>query len=814
MGPILLIATLLALPAFAVPEGGNFQYDILSFSPGFYLLVLGLSFFCLIGEWLLLLNADMAKDCAEVFSEAENTTLELESPEVATVHTNGNNKVLDVDIIIVGAGPSGLSLALALSSFKSIRVVLVEKRNGIIPDSRFLGCNSRTMEDMRRLGVAEDFVKHGESSLHPYGGAMIRGNLATGDVMTLIQGRCRADACHLGSESDGNDEAVSLASKWASEYSQRVAQSVQEACLLRKLSTAENVQILYGWEAKNIHITQENKVHCALEAAGNDPEKCIVRATYIAGCDGPSSIVSKTMKIRYDGLVKLRSSHSLFFKSPDLTDLLQARGVMCQQMVAFVGGIGVGSFTSVDSNKSLFVFHLAGLVGGDPGELSPDDMGGVFEKFLGDIPYEKITIGRWRWNFLVAQSFRIGPAFVVGDAAHAWPPFGGLGGNNAYADSMNLGWKLGAVLSGWAGADLLDSYNIERREAILRTAISVAGMVVSPRRALMAMRLLYKRAFEWIVLSKWFMSNAGVRTQHFALEGLFLGQRYDYSGLTINAAESDVPEDPSCIYVPKVIPGSRVLHVRFSEKQSLQDFISLTSFTCFVCRTDGTYAAESLKTAFDEFSAPISVVDISSQLLECVGQRNIQASAIWMKYLVVVCRPDLFVSYVLEPTSSFEYKDAKQVAAQLLCRSQDPLVLKDTTAWFRKRFLDLLFPLKKLFFTAEWIESKTYQESKGTKQEVVGSDGNEQLYKIAEQFRSVERTTFICDGCKKEVPREIAVSVNEFLVHPDCLELVRKDQGCAECQGALFGDDRILFNGRPVHARCLALYRKKKTFPK
>src|SRR5205823_6460807 len=88
-----------------------------------------------------------------------------------------------------------------------------------------------------------------------------------------------------------------------------------------------------------------------------------------------------------------------------------------------------------------------------------------------DIPYEIVTQGPWSGGLsLVANAYRAGPAFFLGDAAHLYTPLGGFGMNTGIGDAMNLTWKLAALYDGWGGERLLDTFELERRPIGIRNS--------------------------------------------------------------------------------------------------------------------------------------------------------------------------------------------------------------------------------------------------------------------------------------------------------------------------------------------------------
>ena len=128
------------------------------------------------------------------------------------------------------------------------------------------------------------------------------------------------------------------------------------------------------------------------------------------------------------------------------------------------------SFTIALDGVSEFVFHTQLLEGEDEAALTGDDVRRLFADCMGrEIPFDILFRASWTAGFaLVAERFRQGRLFLAGDAAHLFTPMGGLGYNTAVEDAVNLGWKLAAVLGGWGGGALLESYELERRPAAVR----------------------------------------------------------------------------------------------------------------------------------------------------------------------------------------------------------------------------------------------------------------------------------------------------------------------------------------------------------
>ncbi|PRX29385.1 FAD binding domain-containing protein [Meinhardsimonia xiamenensis] len=136
------------------------------------------------------------------------------------------------------------------------------------------------------------------------------------------------------------------------------------------------------------------------------------------------------------------------------------------------------------------------------------DLGGLLAAAVGRaFPFELIHLGFWDLRIAVADRWRAGRVFIAGDAAHSHPPYGGYGINTGFEDARNLGWKLAAVLQGWGGPELLDSYDAERRPVFISTARDFTERFIEEDRAFLR-RFSPERdraAFE----AAWAARNAG-----------------------------------------------------------------------------------------------------------------------------------------------------------------------------------------------------------------------------------------------------------------------------------------------------------------
>jgi tetracenomycin A2 monooxygenase-dioxygenase len=356
--------------------------------------------------------------------------------------TEGLMEGENVPVLIVGAGPVGLSTAVFLGRH-GIRTLVVEKRPETSRLPRAPGLQARTMELFRAAGLGREIraLEIGDSHLF-FEGGILRVNTYS-DI-------ARAEVL----------EAPSLDSPAISpERVMGCGQDRYEVVLAEKARE-------YGAEIRL------GSWLCALEQDGEGVTATVqdvrigevrtIRASYLVGADGANSTVRRTLGIPRAGQGTVFNALSIYFRAPELERILADRPfILCY---ATVGGTMVGLSRLHGCDPWL----IAPLYHPDKGE-SPDDFTDercveIIRAAAGkpDMNAEIVAKVPWTGSQLVAERFRIDRVFLAGDAAHVHPPAGGFGANTGIHDAHNLAWKLAAVLHGWAGANLLDSYSEER----------------------------------------------------------------------------------------------------------------------------------------------------------------------------------------------------------------------------------------------------------------------------------------------------------------------------------------------------------------
>src|SRR5450756_1677785 len=356
-------------------------------------------------------------------------------------------EVTESDVLIVGAGPVGLTLAIDLA-WRGIGVTVVETRACAAPPEP--KCNhvaARTMEIFRRLGVAEKVRNAGLPADYPHD--ICYRTTFTGMELTRIPIPCRRDRF---TAKDGPD------CNWPTpEPPHRINQIFLEPILFEHAAAQPRIRIINrtSVEAVVVEDTSARVTLCDLETGAVSGLSC----RYLIGCDGARSIVRKAIGAELAGDAVVQRVQSTYIRAPDLID---------RQRYERAWGTGVinprraGMVYGIDGRERWLVHNYL-----RPGEADFDsvDRDACIRAILGvgaDFSYDIISREDWYGRRLIADRFRDRCVFIAGDATHIWVPYAGYGMNAGIADAMNLSWLLAAHLNGWAPASILDAYEAER----------------------------------------------------------------------------------------------------------------------------------------------------------------------------------------------------------------------------------------------------------------------------------------------------------------------------------------------------------------
>ncbi len=343
------------------------------------------------------------------------------------------------EVLIIGGGPAGLTMASLLGEF-GVDCILVERRTAVNPHPRARSVNVRTNEIFRQLGLAEqiDAVSLPEEWSEQLVYARSLAGAEIGRTPMAVQPIV--------------DGTVVSPARWLLSSQDQIEPIIAKCAALHA-----SVELCFGWEMSHIETTDEGVI-AQVSPTGMSAGETIT-ASYVVAADGASSPTRNLLGIQMVGDTDLATLVNCHFHA-DLDPWTAERPAALYWTTHPARNV----FQKIDTNDRWLC-----QIGYDPRQTGPADF--TAEKAadwirnsigVADISIDIIDVIPWVMASTVANQFRDGPAFLIGDAAHQLPPSGGFGMNTAIQDAHNLAWKLAYVLSGRADRGLLDTYHTER----------------------------------------------------------------------------------------------------------------------------------------------------------------------------------------------------------------------------------------------------------------------------------------------------------------------------------------------------------------
>jgi 2-polyprenyl-6-methoxyphenol hydroxylase-like FAD-dependent oxidoreductase len=356
-------------------------------------------------------------------------------------------------------------------------------------------------------------------------------------------------------------------------------------------------------------------------------ERQKVSADYLVACCGGHSSIPRTLGIELQGTPTLEYNLNIFFRTPELWSQ-HDKGKAALHF--FVDKDGIWRTLVQLDGRELWRLGLRGKHYYDNADAV--DASALIAGVVGKpVPHQVVSKLRWVARDLVADKYRVGRVFLAGDAAHQNTPSGGFGLNTGMGDAADLGWKLAAVLDGWGGDGLLESYEIERRPVAARIVKQAAGNFMRDRQRASHPDIAEdspegeraRRAMgEAIVASQ---------TSVYLTDGTALGNVYEPSPV---CWPDDAPPVEHSIteYRPTTRPGARAPHAWLPDGRSTLDLFGRG----FVLLRLGDRAGDSraLEAAFARRAVPLSVVPLADPGIAALYERKF-----------VLVRPDGHVAW-------------------------------------------------------------------------------------------------------------------------------------------------------------------------
>jgi 2-polyprenyl-6-methoxyphenol hydroxylase-like FAD-dependent oxidoreductase len=461
-------------------------------------------------------------------------------PAAAARHAGGMSiPQTEIPVLVVGVGPVGAVLASELDHH-GVPSVVVDRSPTTSRHPKMDFIHGRSMEHYRRLGLADTIRSHGVAPDHLFNFQWIetldQPPVSVWEHVSVDQMRRRM--------ADVNDGTMPR------EPYQRVMGSRLEELGRRHLRTLDRVDLREGWTLRG-YTTDGDTVVAEIAAPGRVEH---VRARYLVGCDGAGSAVRGAAGITVGDVAGPVEHRDVFFRSND--PVLRRNG----RFFLTVASRGLTLVSRDGDQLWTGTFPLL-----DAAQRDADPVTVLRERLGVDLTVDEVlVVAHWEGKLAVADAYRAGPVFLAGDAAHQFFPTGGHGANTGIGDAVNLGWKLAAVVRGWGGEALLDSYEAERRPVGLLNREFCGNLLDVWRRypALAAAGAGRARLTAFLDRERYQIDNTGI---HFG---------DSYRGSPVVAGEDGGEPDWEWTRIAATTaPGWRVPSVRLADGTELHDVL-------------------------------------------------------------------------------------------------------------------------------------------------------------------------------------------------------------------------------------------------
>lgn len=523
-----------------------------------------------------------------------------------------------VPVIIIGAGPIGLALALDLAK-RGWRSIVIERETGRQLRAKAGTLSVRTVEHCRRWGLVERIAKAGFPDDYP--GDVVYCTALNG----FLIGRENLPSANERRPAEGSPEMLRRCPQlW---FDQILEQAARETGM---------VDVRYGQRFDGFEEVAEGVLtHVTDLETGTSS---VLRGRYLVGCDGVGSGLRRSLNIPFEGIPALSYSLNVLIRMPEF---LSAHDKGKAERYLILDSAGVWANVTCVDGRELWRFTLVGSE--EKLNLDPVALEMAWKRVLGreDIGYEILSIQPWRRSACVARTYRSGRVFLAGDSAHAMSSTGGHGMNTGIGDAVDLSWKLDAAMRGWGGSDLLDSYETERQPIARRNiAAATENFAIWKSASDDWARMLEDSAEGEEARQRIGMHLSQSLRQEWVSTGVSLGYRYEGSPIIVPDGTPEPPDPPSD-YVQTARPGHRAPHAFLPDGRSMLDLFG-DSFVLlrFDASTSGGLA---LKAAAERRNVPLKVVDIQDSSI----------AALYARCLVLV-RPDGHVAWRADTVSAAE----------------------------------------------------------------------------------------------------------------------------------------------------------------
>jgi len=467
----------------------------------------------------------------------------------------------ETDVLIVGAGPAGLSAGLFLSEY-GVPNVLVERYRWLAHTPRAHITNQRAVEILRDMRLEHEVVA--KATPQDLMGNQVFCTSLAGEELA----RMRTWGTHPTRRADYERASPSSMCD--------LPQTLLEPILL-EAAAARGTEVRFNTE----YLSLEQDGDGVTATVRHRPSDAVsqIRAKYLLGADGSRSKVADDIGLPLEGQMGVAGSMNILVRA-DLTHLVEHRPSVLYWILqpgSTIGGVGMGVVRMVRPwNEWLLIWGYD--INEPPPHVDEGEARRIAHRLIGDdsIDVQVEDISLWRNNRAYMTRYSSGRVFCMGDACHRHPPNNGLGANTSIQDSYNLAWKLAHLLRGQAGPSLLDTYDDERvpvgRQIVERANKSIAefgaifealGLTDSTDAEQMRANMAARRddTPQAAVQREQLRRAMELKNYEFNAHGVEFNQRYTSAAVMPDGTEEPAYErDPELYYHPTTWPGARLPH--------------------------------------------------------------------------------------------------------------------------------------------------------------------------------------------------------------------------------------------------------------
>ncbi|HVG51709.1 MAG TPA: FAD-dependent monooxygenase [Xanthobacteraceae bacterium] len=467
-------------------------------------------------------------------------------------------------VLIVGGGPVGLTAAITLGC-RGIPAILVNERLETATHPKCNSTNARSMEHFRRLGAADDIQK----AALPPSVAMEYAYVTRFCGYEFGRGKRPSPYIKDGKLQGGTPDFLR-----SPEQSQYIPQTRLEPVLKQHAEMQQSVSVRFGWKLTSF-VETSTQVIAQVENVTTG-EKREIKANYLFAADGARSVVRRQLGIDMagdDGTIERAFMSGTMLSSHIRAPNLVKESGRPPAIINWITNNDVRGFMFAQDENTRWIVHYQVPHGVDWRTV---DLQETVRKMLGaDTEFEILSSGPWTGGVaLIAERYQTARIFLAGDAAHLFTPLGALGMNTGIGDAINICWKLAAVHDGWAGEDLLASYEIERHPIGLRN--SKHGINCARKQSAWPIPPNVEDAGPEADVARKKLGEYCVEDDkdQYNTVGIQLGERYEDSPI-IFGEDTPAPPDQFHGYVALDRAGARLPHFLLADGTSLYAALGL-----------------------------------------------------------------------------------------------------------------------------------------------------------------------------------------------------------------------------------------------